>query len=76
MNFDDVLKQKKTEAENFSFIGFRLNENEKVVHGIVKGLVRRDGHCPCQQEENENTRCPCIQFVNDQHCCCNLFVKD
>ena len=27
--------------------GWKLNENDKVVNGIMKGLCRNDGHCPC-----------------------------
>ena len=30
--------------------GFILNPNEKVVNGILKGLERNGGHCPCHNK--------------------------
>lgn len=54
--------------------GWILNPNEKVVKGIVKGLNRCDGECPCCND-SEDTRCPCSNFRTKQKCCCGLYVK-
>ena len=41
--------------------GFMLNPNEKVVNGIMKGLQRCDGHCPCHNKYagTDDDICPC-----------------
>ena len=67
--------------------GFKLNENEKVVEGIIRGLLRNkqfkgDIYCPCRtvtgnKEEDKKIACPCIyhkQEIKDMnHCKCTLF---
>ena len=30
--------------------GWQLNPNEKVVNGIIKGINRCDGDCPCNND--------------------------
>lgn len=44
--------------------GFILNPNEKVVNGILKGLERNGGHCPCKAYRKED------------NCCCTLYIKN
>ena len=54
-------------AEKLKFVksniqeGFILNPNEKVVTGIIKGLYRCDGECPCENTGKtlEDRLCPC-----------------
>lgn len=55
--------------------GFRLNY--LAYKGIVRGLARTDGECPCNNpgETREDRMCPCKNFRENQHCCCNLFIK-
>lgn len=57
--------------------GFVLNPNDRVVSGILTALVENDGYCPCNQEDvhKENTRCPCINYLTKDKCCCNLYLK-
>lgn len=59
--------------------GFHLNENEKVVNGIERGLVRCQGHCPCHHKEEcseDDLICPCKQFREKGICVCGLYIKD
>ena len=44
--------------------GWILNPNEKVVNGIIKGLNRCNGECPCSNNSRE------------KQCCCNLYIKE
>lgn len=53
--------------------GFMLNPNEKVVKGILKGLERNNGECPCANT-SEDKRCPCSNLRLHNKCCCNLYV--
>ena len=57
--------------------GFMLNPNEKVVNGIMKGLQRCDGHCPCHNKYagTDYDICPCKAYREEDCCCCNLYVK-
>ena len=55
--------------------GYRINEDKKYVLGILEGLYRKNGHCPCRVNVDETTLCPCDEFVSEGICKCNLFVK-
>lgn len=79
----------KNYLEYASKNGFRLNPNEKVVEGIIKGLLKNEeqkGHryCPCRMlsgnpEEDSKKICPCAfhkeEITKDGRCHCGLFVK-
>ncbi len=53
--------------------GFMLNPNEKVVNGIIKGLIRNEGECPCNND-SEDKMCPCSNYRLHDHCCCHLYL--
>ena len=60
----------------------RFNDNEKVVNAIREGLKKKDGHCPCRLEQNEDTMCMCKEFRNqiadpefEGYCHCMLYYK-
>ena len=57
--------------------GFMLNPNEKVVNGIMKGLQRCDGHCPCHNKYagTDDDICPCKAYREEDCCWCNLYIK-
>ena len=55
--------------------GFHLNPNEKVVNGIVKGLIRCEGECPCCND-GEDKMCPCSNYRLHDHCCCHLYLPN
>lgn len=54
--------------------GWKLNPNEKIVNGIIRGINRNEGYCPCNND-SEDTKCPCGNYRLKDKCCCNLYVK-
>lgn len=54
--------------------GWKLNPNEKVVNGIIKGINRNEGECPCANDGRDK-KCPCSNYRELDYCCCNLYVK-
>lgn len=57
--------------------GWILNPNEKIVNGILKGLKRNNGHCPCHNKYSgtEFDICPCKAYMEEDVCCCHLYLK-
>ena len=58
--------------------GWILNPDDKIVNGILKGLVRNEGHCPCHNKYSgtSDSICPCKAYREDDCCCCGLYLKD
>ena len=54
--------------------GGMLNPNEKIVNGIIKGINRCNGDCPCNNDSQEK-HCPCSNYRTKDKCCCKLYVK-
>lgn len=54
--------------------GWMLNSNEKIVNGIIKGINRCNGDCPCNNDSEEK-HCPCSNYRTKDKCCCKLYVK-
>lgn len=54
--------------------GWMLNPNEKIVNGIIKGINRSNGDCPCNNDSEEK-HCPCSNYRTKDKCCCKLYVK-
>lgn len=56
--------------------GFQLNPNPKVVAGIIKGIKRCKGECPCHNpyKGTPDAICPCKGYREENHCCCTLYV--
>lgn len=50
-----------------------LNPNEKIVNGIIKGINRCNGDCPCNNDSEEK-HCPCSNYRTKGKCC-KLYVK-
>lgn len=55
--------------------GYRLNPDSEYVNNIIKGIYRKDGHCPCRVNVDDTTLCPCDEFVSDGICKCSLFIR-
>ena len=82
----DLIAQSRAYADSQ---GFKLNDNEKIVLGIIRGLLRNkkfkgDIYCPCRvvtdnKEEDKKIICPCIyhkdEIKQDGKCKCTLFWK-
>lgn len=55
--------------------GWIINPDDKVVNGILKGLARCEGQCPCHNESVDKT-CPCSDYRENDICHCNLYLKE
>lgn len=55
--------------------GFRLNPDKDYIKGIITGLLKKEGHCPCRVKTDDTTLCPCDEFVSKGICKCKLFIK-
>lgn len=83
---EELKKSLKTKADKEGII---FNPNEKIVEGILAGLIRNktkwgEYYCPCRRvignkEEDKKIICPCIyhsdEIKKDGHCHCLLFVR-
>ncbi len=56
--------------------GYRINPNREFVLRIIEGVIRKEGHCPCRKDVNDETLCPCDEFVKTGVCRCGLFIKE
>ncbi|MDR0513683.1 MAG: hypothetical protein LBG81_00785 [Coriobacteriaceae bacterium] len=54
--------------------GYHLNPDADYVAGIIKGIQKREGHCPCRVNKDDTTLCPCDEFVAEGICKCELFI--
>lgn len=54
--------------------GFILNPNQKIVQGIIRGINRCNGECPCHHEDDGDKHCPCEQYRIHNKCVCTLYI--
>lgn len=56
--------------------GWILNPDDKVVNGILKGIARNAGHCPCNNKYSGtgDAICPCKAYREEDCCCCTLYL--
>ena len=55
------------------------NPNKEYVHTIRLKLKENDGYCPCASKKNEDTKCMCKAFKQQNtpgECHCGLYVKE
>ena len=67
MDLNEVLKNLKN--------GWIINPNEKIVNGIIKGINRNNGECPCSNDSDDK-HCPCSNYRLNDKCCCKLYIKE
>ena len=67
MTIEDVIKNIKS--------GWKLNPNEKIVNGIIKGINRCNGECPCSNSSDDK-HCPCSNYRDNDICCCGLYLPN
>lgn len=72
------MQMEKRNWKIFRKPGWVLNPDDKVVNGILKGLLRCDGHCPCHNKYagTDDDLCPCKSYIEDDVCCCKLYIKE
>ncbi len=55
-----------------------VNPDKEVVKEVREGLKRTGGYCPCRVTRNEDTKCLCKDFKEQNvegECYCGLYVK-
>ena len=55
--------------------GWILNPDDKIVNGVLKGLHRNHGECPCQNNSWDK-KCPCSDYRENNICHCTLYIKE
>ena len=60
----------------------RYNEDKELVEAIKKGLLKKDGYCPCRMGKAEEYKCICKEFREqiadpgfEGYCHCMLYYK-
>lgn len=58
-------------------LGWVLNPNDKLVNAILKRIEKCEGECPCDNpgEIKEDRMCPCKSYIENDKCCCGLYLK-
>lgn len=56
--------------------GYRMNGDSDHVNNILIGLIKNNGHCPCDVYKDESNVCPCDVFIAGGGCKCKLYVED
>ena len=56
----------------------KLSDDKNMVNTIRMALVDNNGYCPCKILKNENTKCICLEFreQEDGMCDCGLYIKE
>ena len=55
----------------------KINEDKEYASKIRKKLEENSGYCPCKIIKNEDTRCMCKEFREQEEgmCHCGLYLK-
>lgn len=78
---EELLKNLGDHAESN---GFRLNFKQKIVKGIIEGLINNkklygEYYCPCKLKKEKENICPCLFHKNEikkfGKCFCGLFIQ-
>lgn len=51
------------------------NPDSELVKDIKKRIKNNGGHCPCQIDKDDSTKCPCKMFRETQECICGLYIR-
>ena len=55
-----------------------VNPDTVLVQEVREGLKRTGGYCPCRLARNEDTKCLCKEFREQDtpgECYCGLYIK-
>lgn len=58
-------------------MAIKLSNDEELVQKIKNKLEENLGYCPCSLEKNEDTKCMCKEFREQDlgECHCGLYIK-
>jgi hypothetical protein len=54
------------------------NPDRKIYDEVTEAVKKNNGHCPCLVERNEDTKCPCAEFLRQEtegYCRCGRYYK-
>ena len=54
-----------------------VNPDSEFVKEMRKKIKENNGHCPCSIIKNEDTKCMCKEFLEQESdtCHCGLYIK-
>ena len=55
------------------------NPDREVYKQVYAKVAENDGYCPCKLVKNDETKCPCKEFLSQENegvCHCGLYVKE
>lgn len=72
--YDKVLEVYLASDDQYGVI---LNHDNEDLLPTIKALIDNGGYCPCMLNKNENTKCSCLAFREQEHgiCHCGIFKK-
>lgn len=55
----------------------KVSDDKDLVKDIRKRLKENNGYCPCKIEKTEDTKCMCMEFLEQEsgECHCGLYIK-
>lgn len=54
------------------------NPNTEIYDNVTRAVKNNSGYCPCQVERNDNTKCICKEFKEQDYegeCHCSRYIK-
>lgn len=60
-------------------MAIRPNSNKEKYDMIMKKVEENDGYCPCKLIKNQDTKCICKEFTeqeNEGYCHCGAYYKE
>lgn len=56
----------------------RVSSDKELVNEIRNKLKENGGYCPCRIAKNEDTKCMCKEFREQEYgeCHCGLYIKE
>lgn len=56
----------------------RFSDDNEHVAKVLRALKENDGYCPCKVVKNEDTKCMCKEFREQEsgECHCGLYIKE
>lgn len=58
-------------------MNIKVNSDKELVTRIREKLKENGGYCPCRLVKNEDTKCICKEFLEQEEgmCHCGLYIK-
>ena len=56
----------------------KQTDDKEFAREVRRKIKENDGYCPCKLEKNDDTRCICKEFVEQEElgaCGCGLYIK-